>query len=374
MTETKQSWIEVYGHGGDIETAAARFGQRAEAILDYSANINPLGPPVEVIAALRDGLGAVIRYPDPGHRRFKAMLAEHVGAGTENILVGNGAAECMALLLLALRPEIVGVVDPCFSEYRELALKFGADIRSVSGEMEGAWRASSRRIMELLSGCDLVFLGQPNNPNGVQYSLEDIRAIAGEAQRLGTWLVLDEAFMDFIPHGERQTLLPELSSYSRTVIIRSMTKFYAIPGLRLGYAVGHPDVIQSMSAMQVTWSVNGLALLAGEACLRSGSEYERRTLELIHGERLRLTDGLQALGVDVTPGEVNYLLGELPTGWTAAAFQTAMGRRGVLIRSCAMYPGLGERHFRLAVKDGESNSRLLQTTAEVLQGSSRPEA
>ncbi|OMP68790.1 threonine-phosphate decarboxylase, partial [Agrobacterium tumefaciens] len=136
MNDKRQPLIEVYGHGGDVETAAAAFGKPASAFLDYSANINPLGPPEGVITALQEGLGAVIRYPDPGHRKFKGMLAEELGTDAGRVLAGNGAAECMALLLMGLKPGTVGVVDPCFSEYRELAVKFGSDIRSVCGHPE----------------------------------------------------------------------------------------------------------------------------------------------------------------------------------------------------------------------------------------------
>ncbi|GAA0849792.1 pyridoxal phosphate-dependent class II aminotransferase [Bifidobacterium pullorum subsp. gallinarum] len=370
MSDKRQPLIEVYGHGGDVETAASTFGQPISAFLDYSANINPLGPPQGVITALQEGLGAVIRYPDPGHRSFKGMLAEELGTDAQRILVGNGAAECMALLLMGLQPRTVGVVDPCFSEYRELSVKFGSDIRSVCGRPERDWRADKADIVALLARTDLVFLGQPNNPNGVQYSLEDIRDMASAAEQEGSWLVLDEAFIDFIPLEDRQTLMPELHQYPRTVIVRSMTKFYAIPGLRLGYTIAHPDVIQAMAGKQVTWSVNGLALLAGEVCLGSGRDYEQNTLQLIHEERVKLMQGLQALGLDVTPGEANFLLMELPQHMDAESFQREMGRRGVLVRSCAMYPGLGERHIRLAVKDAQSNDRMLAMAAEVLLKSS----
>ncbi|MGG4108436.1 threonine-phosphate decarboxylase CobD [Paenibacillus lautus] len=366
MNDKKQPLIEVYGHGGDVETAAAAFGRQASAFLDYSANINPLGPPQGVITAIQEGMSAVIRYPDPGHRKFKELLAAELGTDPRRILVGNGAAECMALLLMGLSPGTVGVVDPCFSEYRELSLKFGSDIRSVCGHPERDWRADKADVMELIACTDLVFLGQPNNPNGVQYSLEDIREISACAEQEGTWLVLDEAFIDFIPLGDRQTLMPELHDYPRTVIVRSMTKFYAIPGLRLGYTAAHPDVIRKMAGKQVTWSVNGLALLAGEACLGSGRDYEQNTLQLIRAERQKLIHGLRALGLDVTPGEANFLLMELPRPWRADMFQSEMGRRGVLVRSCAMYPGLGERHIRLAVKHAADNDRLLAIMAEVL--------
>jgi threonine-phosphate decarboxylase len=150
-----------------------------------------------------------------------------------------------------------------------------------------------------------------------------------------------------------------------------MTKFYAIPGLRLGYAIAHPDYIRRMTAKQVTWSVNGLALLAGEACLRSGQAYEHQTQELIAAERNRLLTALAEWGCGVVPGEANYVLARAPGTWSASAIQQALGQRGVLIRSCAMYPGLTTSHFRIAVKDAEANDRLLSVLGEVLEEEQR---
>ncbi|KAF4324845.1 hypothetical protein G195_001082 [Phytophthora kernoviae 00238/432] len=186
---------------------------------------------------------------------------------------------------------------------------------------------------------DMLFLGQPNNPNGVQYPVETLHRLARKAEITGTILVVDEAFMDFIPESQRQSLAPRLKEYPQVIIIRSMTKFYAIPGLRLGYALGRPELIHAMTEKQVTWSVNGLALIAGEACLQSGENFEQETMALVSYERERLTTGLEALGCE----------------------------RGILIRSCAMYLGLGERHVRFAVKDAEANGRLLETMENVME-------
>ena len=210
---------------------------------------------------------------------------------------------------------------------------------------------------------DLLFLGQPNNPNGVQYPVEVLQRLARHAEKTDTVLVIDEAFMDFIPETQRQSLASRLQDYPQVIIIRSMTKFYAIPGLRLGYAMGRPDLIRAMTEKQVTWSVNGLALIAGEACLSSG--------EALNGRRWnrwrlneKLASGLEACGCEVTRGEANFLLAR------AAAMDSSnhaggSGERGILIRSCAMYPGLGERHIRLAVKDAKSNLRLVNEMRSV---------
>ncbi|MGO4529816.1 threonine-phosphate decarboxylase CobD [Paenibacillus sp. 2TAF8] len=352
-------FIEVFGHGGDVETAASRFGGHAADFLDYSANINPLGPPKEVLGALQQGLHSVLRYPDPGHRGFKALLSERLGVTQEQISVGNGAAESMALILLALAPHKVGTVEPGFSEYRALARQFGAEVMHTTGREELNWQARPEDIEQLMEKVDLLFLGQPNNPNGVQYPAEVLHRLARKAEETDTVLVMDEAFIDFIPAAQRQSLAPYLHKYPHVIIIRSMTKFYAIPGLRLGYALGNARYIQAMTEKQVTWSVNGLALIAGEACLRSGERFEQDTISQITRERVRLYTALEAFRFSVTPGEANFILARVPEPWTAVYMQEALGRRGILIRSCAMYPGLDAGHIRFAVKGAEANDRLL---------------
>ncbi|MCM3131149.1 threonine-phosphate decarboxylase CobD [Paenibacillus polysaccharolyticus] len=362
-------YIEVFGHGGDVETAASRFGGSAAAFLDFSANINPLGPPKEVLEALQQGLHSVLRYPDPGHRGFKALLGERLGVTQEQISVGNGAAESMALILLALAPRKVGTVEPGFSEYRALARQFGAEILHTEGFEELNWKAPAEHIEQLMEKVDLLFLGQPNNPNGVQYPVETLHRLARKAEKTGTVLVIDEAFIDFIPPALRQSLAPDLNQYPHVIIIRSMTKFYAIPGLRLGYAIGHSKYIQAMTEKQVTWSVNGLALIAGEACLRSGERFELDTISQITIERTRLIQALESYGCSVTSGEANFILVRVPEPWTAASMQEALGRRGILIRSCAMYPGLEAGHVRFAVKGAEANDRLLDVLGSVLEQS-----
>ncbi|WP_019912888.1 threonine-phosphate decarboxylase CobD [Paenibacillus sp. HW567] len=360
--------LEKYGHGGDLLTAAELYGGGSGvAFLDFSANINPLGPPPGVLELLRDSLPAITAYPDPGHRRLKSLLAESLGIHGDWITVGNGAAESMALLLLAAAPRRVGVVEPCFSEYRQLSEQFGAEVVSVQGTQEQDYRASVEQIAGLMEQVELLFLGQPNNPNGVQYALDDLRLLAQQAERCGTVLAVDEAFIDFIPEERRQSLLPELGVYRHTVLIRSMTKFFAIPGLRLGYTIAAPELAAAMTGKQVSWSVNGLALLAGEACLRSGRDYEERTRGLIAAERAALRQGLKRLGCEVPPGEANFLLLGLPAPWSAAALQEKLGRSGILVRSCAMYPGLGPGHIRVAVKGREDNARLLRQMEKTLR-------
>lgn len=363
--------LEVYGHGGDIWTASAQYGVEPERFIDFSANINPLGPPPVLLDKLREALPIVTAYPDPGHRALTAKLADKLGREEAGFVVGNGAAENMALALLAAGPKKVGIVEPCFSEYEALSRQFGAEVVSVRGTEERAFRAEPEAVQRLIGACDLVFIGQPNNPNGVQYSREELRSFAEAGERNGSYVIIDEAFIDFIPESGRRSLLDELERYRRLILVRSMTKFYAIPGLRLGYAVAHPQTARAMRDKQVTWSVNALALLAGEICLEAGSAFEEATISLVAKQRARLRQGLEQLGCLTWPGEANFLLVRLPEGKTAAGVQAALGARGILVRNCAMYKGLSERDIRVAIKDEPACLRLLQEMKDVLTGGER---
>lgn len=366
--------LEVYGHGGDLVTASARYGVAAGEWTDFSANINPLGPPPGLLEVLREALPDIVRYPDPGHRALVTLLAARLQVEEGALVVGNGAAENMALALLGLAPGKVGVVEPCFSEYRTLAEQFGARVLSVFGTEERAFRAAPEEVEGLIRETDLAFIGQPNNPNGVQYGLDELRRFAAAGERYGTYVVIDEAFIDFIPEPERRTLLPELLDYPHLILVRSMTKFYAIPGLRLGYAIAHPETARRMRDKQVTWSVNALALRAGEFCLRADVSYERATLELVKEQREKLVGELTRLGCQTWPGEANFLLVRVPEPWTAETMQTALGRRGVLVRSCAMYPGLTKRDIRVAVKEEPACDKLLRELNAVLGDSLKEES
>lgn len=357
------AWIETYGHGGDMLTAQDVFGK--EQLLDFSANINPLGPPVSVMERLQEKLKMIVHYPDPAQRLLKQKLAERHGITVDHILIGNGAAECMALAILGLKPETVGVVYPCFSEYEQLTRSFGAKIKSIYGKWEYNYKPDMTDVLQLLAETDLVFLGHPNNPTGVLYTKEELMQIASMAQQTNTYVIMDEAFIDFLPVDKQITLLTEMKAFSNVVFIRSMTKFYAIPGLRLGYAISHPKIISKLQEKQVTWSVNQLALVAGEACLEE-REYEQKTIALIEEQRSYVTRFIkERLGWFVFSGQANFLLIRLPSRLEAADLQWKMGKKGILIRSCDMYPGLTSHDVRIAIRTKQENDRLLQALQEV---------
>lgn len=357
--------LEKYGHGGDWVSAAKRYGLPESGFLDYSANINPLGPPQSVLSALQNQLLEVTRYPDPAHRSFRHALGERLNLPDDWLLPANGAAEAMALALLALQPQQVGVVYPCFSEYAQLSEQFGARVMSCYGSEEHGYKAEEAQLYKLFQQADLVFIGSPNNPTGILYTAEELLRMAEWTAKTDTWLIVDEAFLDFVEEERPFTLADHLDKYPRVIVMRSMTKMYAIPGLRLGYAIAHPAVIARMKGKQVSWTVNALALVAGELCLKEW-DYERQTRELIAQERAYLSTALQQeWGWKVWPGKANFLLVRTSEEWSAQELQEALGQKGVLIRSCAMYPGLTARDFRIAVRKRDENERLLNAIRDV---------
>lgn len=350
--------LEAFGHGGDLVSASERFGLPASDFLDYSANINPLGMPSSVQALFSAVPAEVVRYPDPGHRSFKKALASRLQLPQSWLLPANGAAEAMALAILGLQPRRVGIVYPCFSEYAQLSEQFGAQVLGCYGHEENGFKPDSAQLYDLFQKTDLVFIGSPNNPTGILYQPEELLQMAHWTGQTDTWLVVDEAFLDFVEEHRQFTLADQLERFPRVILMRSMTKMYAIPGLRLGYAIAQPDVISRMRSKQVSWSVNALALLAGELCLQE-QEYERRTRELVRVERVYLTAVIQGeLGWRVWPSEANFLLLRAPGQITAEELQALLAKKGVLIRSCAMYPGLSPHDVRIAVRGREENEQL----------------
>ncbi|MCM3145869.1 threonine-phosphate decarboxylase CobD [Brevibacillus sp. MER 51] len=361
---TSAGVIETYGHGGDLLTAAQRFGREPGQFLDYSANINPLGMPASVREMLLASLAAVAHYPDPGHRVFRRALARRLQVPEEWLLPANGAAEAMALAILGLSPQTVGVVYPCFSEYAQLSEQYGARVIGCFGKEANGYKPDPAELYTLFTQCDLVFVGSPNNPTGILYQPDELRQMAEWTKETNTWLIVDEAFLDFVEEERQYTLATQLEHFPRVILMRSMTKMYAIPGLRLGYAIAHPDVIAKMRQKQVSWSVNALALLAGELCLQEQG-YEGQTRRLIKVERAYLTDSIRSeLGWQVWPSEANFLLLRSPEGLSAEQLQARLGKKGVLIRNCAMYPGLTAHDVRIAVRGREENERLMEALRE----------
>jgi threonine-phosphate decarboxylase len=367
VEEVGYTMLERYGHGGDLKTAEEAFGLPASEFVDFSSNMNPYGPPPSVRRALLAYAEQIDQYPDPAVRGLRRKLAERHGIEERNIVVGNGAAELIDLIVRVLAPKQTVLAVPCFAEYGDAVRKIGGEVVELQLEEQNGFALdlSNNKLAELAAAGALFMLGSPNNPTGQLVDPEFI----GMLLQQGATVVVDEAFMDFVPEEAEYSLIQEAVRHEKLFVLRSMTKFYAIPGIRLGYLVGMPQTLGSVRRLQVPWSVNSLAQSIGEAVLEEAA-YAEQTLAWLQVERPWLASQLEQLGFTVYPGATNYVLARIPetSRLSASMLQLELGKLGVLIRDASRFPGLDHTFIRLAVKLRVQNERLLQALAQVLDG------
>ena len=350
-------------HGGNTREAAALMGLRADQLLDFSANINPLGMPESLKQAIVAQLACAERYPDVDYQQLHQALASHHGVPAAWCLAGNGETESIFTLVHGLKPKRAMVVAPGFAEYRRALETIDCAIDTFALREEDGWQLTSCLLDALTPELDCLFLCTPNNPTGLLPERALLLAVAERCRALNIALILDEAFIDFIP-GE-QGFIPLLAQNPHIWVLRSLTKFYAIPGLRLGYLLNSDErAVARLRQHQMPWSINAFAALAGEIVLND-HEYQQTTWRWLDTEGARFYRVLESIpGLKAYPGRANYLF--LRCERTEIELQYALLQRRILIRSCANYPGLDGRYFRVAIRSEAENQQLLDALHQVL--------
>lgn len=339
------------------------MGISADTLLDFSANINPLGMPESLKQAMIENLACAERYPDVEYQQLHQALAAHHGVPASWILAGNGETESIFTLVHGLKPRRAMVVAPGFAEYRRALETIDCQIETYALREEDGWQLTERILSSLTTELDCLFLCTPNNPTGLLPERALLDVIAARCRTLGIALILDEAFIDFI--ADEPGFIADLKHNPHVWVLRSLTKFYAIPGLRLGYVLnGDERAVARLRKHQMPWSINAFAALAGERVLND-HDYQQATLRWLAREGQRLYQALDEIdGLTVYPGRANYLF--LRCERADIELQYALLQQRVLIRSCANYPGLDGRYFRVAVRSEAENQRLLAALRQVL--------
>lgn len=345
-------------HGGDWAGYRAEFGCDA---LDFSANVSPLGLPAGVAAAITNALPTADRYPDPLCRELRAALAGAEGVPADWILCGNGAADLIFRLALAVRPRRALLPAPTFAEYEAALQTVGCAVQRVFLREENEFAVTEEFIDAVTPETDIVFLCQPNNPTGQVTPPALVERLVRRCAECGAVLVVDECFLDFLPDRDAWTAKQLLRDTPQLIILKAFTKLYAMAGVRLGYALcGDAALLEKMRGAGQPWAVSSLAQAAGLAALQE-TAYAGAVRALIAEQRPRMAAGLRALGLRVMDGQANYLLFR-----ATPDFGEKLRRRGAVVRSCANYPGLDAAWYRTAVRTAEENTRLLQIMGEIL--------
>jgi threonine-phosphate decarboxylase len=343
-------------HGGRVYEAARRLGVTPEEVIDFSANINPLGPPPGVLAAIERSLAPANLRSYPDSHAFISTLAEKHGVAPDEIVVGPGSAALIFAVLRAVLPATALVMEPGFAEYFRAFAAVEAEVlrlRLTERECFEPDFAALARIIEARQ-CDLLILNSPHNPTGRVYAKEVLLASVELAEANDVAVLLDEAFIDYAPQA---SVLPAAAAKSRFVVLRSLTKFYAIPGLRVGYAVCAAGMAAAIREQLDAWPVSTIALEAGRAALDE-EEYERKTRRINAQAREEFATALRGIGLSVFPSDANFLLAKLSRGSGAELARWLESSR-ILIRRCDSFSGLGDTYIRLAVRSREDNLRLV---------------
>ena len=349
-------------HGGNVYELASGAGCSPDDILDYSASINPLGPPPGLSELLTRYFHRLQHYPDIKNRHLIEALSEFHAVDPECIVVGNGSTELIYWLPKALGIRRALVVLPTFGEYGKAFELAGVGLTRLFTTPENLFQPSVDQLETAFEKVSpgAVLLTHPGSPGGALLA-RDIREWVIERSRRGnTLFVVDEVFIDFCEDASFKEFLTDEST--NLVMIRSLTKFYGLPGLRIGYLISPGKIGERVRHFIPPWSVNALAQIAGVYCLKQ-DVYRAETLTLIGSERERLMKELSEIpGFHVFAGQANYLLIRLADSLPSAVRlkQDLFDSERIVIRECGSFDGLDERYFRIAIRLPDQNKRLVK--------------
>lgn len=335
-------------HGGDI------YKHKNKNLIDFSANINPLGLPRGVRMALMDSIDLTVHYPDVQCNELREGIAQKYGIEKEYILCGNGAADLIFALTQALKPKKTLVLAPTFAEYEQALSAAGSKIYCYRLKKEFGFALQEDFLNTITSDMDMVFLCNPNNPTGEVIPKPLLIKIIQVCHKNHTILVLDECFNSFLDEPEKESVLNEINQYDNLIIMNAFTKLYAMPGVRLGYAiVKNKQILKRIQTNLQPWNVSLLAQQAGVAALKE-DDYVAKTKELIQTERKYLIQELTKLGYQIYGSKANYIFFQGEKGLVDTCLA-----KDILIRDCSNYRGLEEGYYRVAVRTHEENQKLV---------------
>ena len=338
-------------HGGNI--------YQHNVLYDFSANINPLGTPKSAIKAMKESLKNIGNYPDIRCTALVSELSKSEQLPLEYIYCGNGAAELIFSLVLALKPKKALLQAPTFSEYEQALQTVDCKVRTVATAVNN-FEINSSFLESINKEIDIVFLCNPNNPTGLPINNNLLLQIVEKCKENNCYLVVDECFQNFLEHGN--SLKSQLSNYPNLLILKAFTKMYALAGARLGYLLtSNMPLMEKIQMCTQPWNVSSVAQAAGVACLKEEGFVEK-TVQYVKKQRVFLINNLKKLGLVVYNSQANYLFFKSEIDMYGECL-----KRGILIRDCSNYPNLSKGYYRIAVRTSKENRYLIKTITTILE-------
>jgi threonine-phosphate decarboxylase len=341
-------------HGGNI--------YQYEGCLDFSANLNPLGLPQGVRDAVIESLDEASLYPQVGYAPLREAIAEYESVLPSQVICGNGAAELIYTLCRAARPKKALLAAPTFAEYEEALTSCGCEIRYVYLSEAQGFVLEDSFLDAVTEELDILFLCNPNNPTGALVPRSFLEKLLDRCRKAQVLMVVDECFLDFVPEPEAYTLKAELEKNENLFLLKAFTKRYAMAGIRLGYGLcANAALLEAMAGAVQPWNISVMAQAAGIAALREKS-YVEAGRALVFEQAEILKESMKRMGLTLYASEANYIFFQAPEDFFEKTLE-----KGILIRDCSNYQGLGRGFFRIAVKTAEENEQLLRVFEEILK-------
>ncbi len=361
--------INIPPHGGQLHRIAQHFGVPVSGLLDFSANINPDGPPKSVVEALHEALKdptALSQYPDLEEKQLRLSISAYTRVPVEAIVVANGFVPLLDAVLRTIPIRRCLLSVPAFGEYRIALERAGVSVVPYPLDQEANFRYQPDDLLAALhiGHHDSILLANPQNPSGVLCDRATLLTFIEQAAKLNIRVLLDEAFIDYSP---ADSMGREVEQFSNLVVFRSVTKFYGIPGLRVAYLLANDALSEEIRRSLSPWSITTLAAIAVCAAL-TDTAYSEHTIRINQQRREKLAAYLRTLGLHTYPAAANFLLLRFPTAdETASCWERLILDHGIVLRNCLNFEGLAHNHLRCAVRNDQQNARLREASNTALE-------
>lgn len=355
-------------HGSDLEVIAKQYHIDRNAIIPYASNVNPLGISPLARQALIDNVDAIRAYPDRNYESLKASISKYCNTVPEHLVLGNGTSELISLTIQTLAPKKTMVIAPTYSEYGNTARLAGSEVETYMLKNLDDFEMDLDMFLKALNASiDLLIICNPNNPTSKVLTKDQMDTILSRCLELEIFVMVDETYVEFVKDVNLISSIVLTKKYDNLIVLRSVSKFFAAPGLRLGYAVtSNADFLDATSNSRIPWNINSYACVAG--VMFEDEHYINLTKSLIQTERNLIYSALSSRKtIKVYKPEANFVLIKLlKEDQTATDVFEYCIKKGFMIRDCTDYEGLGEKYIRFCFMKPEQNDNVVNTILEIV--------
>ena len=355
--------LTPYFHGGNVWEISEKYNIPVNQLIDFSISTNPLEAPETALESIRQHLNLVKHYPDPDHKWLLEVLAKSAGVEPNNVIVGNGSTELIYLfteVFLDTGYEAV-IPVPSFSEYKAAIERFGGNMIFLKCDPTKNFQLNVKELEKTISKqTRMIFLCNPNSPTGALYTKTDILRIINFAAKRNVLVFLDEDYIDFVDDNKRYSMTEYVNEYNNLFVLRSLTKFYGLAGIRIGFGIGSSELVKALKNVMMPWSVNSLAMFAAVSAIKD-VDFIKKSRILVSTSRKEMRELIKTIPwLKVYPSETNFLLIEIIQGdLTSTHLREELIKKGFLIRDCKDFDGLNNHFFRVSVRHPEENRKLI---------------